>query len=54
MSETMSSRITLEIPSPTPVNIVLVRLEHITPSKITRINVKRKQAVFKLKLNVEI
>ena len=54
MSETTLNRITLEIPSPTPVNTVSVLLEPTTPSKIIRINVKRKLAVFKLKLTAEI
>ena len=54
MSEIMSNRFTLEIPSPTPVNIVLIRSELTTPLKITRINVKRKLALLKLNLNVEI
>ena len=55
MSEIMSNRFTLEIPSPTPANIVSVPSEHITPSRITRINVKRKMPAFKTKAeNVEI
>ena len=49
MSEIMSNRFTLEIPSPTPVSIVSVPSEHITPSRITRINVKRKMPAFKTK-----
>ena len=55
MSEIMSNRFTLEIPSPTPANIVSVRSGHTTPSKLTRINVKRKMSRFENKAkNVEI
>ena len=55
MSEIMSNRFTLEIPSPTPVNIVSVRSGLTTPSKLTRINVKRKMSRFENKAkNVEI
>ena len=55
MSEIMSNRFTSEIPSATPVSIVSVPSEHITPSRLTRINVKRKMPAFKTEAeNVEI